>query len=160
MLLATPAPTAPVLKDAFAVLPPTHESFNLKETDLAWRWDMNPKTLQRWRMEGRGPSYLKLGILADNRLAENAGWDDELLKLELAELKAADFDLDLMGFSDKELEDLLNGDESGGGLTEDDAIPEAPVDPVSRPGDLWILGNHRLLCGDSTVLSDVRSQCD
>jgi hypothetical protein len=61
MLLATPAPTAPALKDAFAVLSPTHESFNLKETDLAWRWDMNPKTLQRWRMEGRGPSYLKLG---------------------------------------------------------------------------------------------------
>jgi hypothetical protein len=101
------------------------------------------------------PEQKKAYILADNRLAENAGWDDELLKLELAELKAADFDLDLMGFSDKELEELLNGDESGGGLTEDDAIPEAPVDPVSRPGDLWILGNHRLLCGDSTVLSDV-----
>ncbi|MGV0962155.1 MAG: site-specific DNA-methyltransferase [Limnohabitans sp.] len=97
----------------------------------------------------------KAYILADNRLAENAGWDDELLKLELAELKAADFDLDLMGFTDKELEELLNGDESGGGLTEDDAIPEAPVDPVSKPGDLWILGNHRLLCGDSTILSDV-----
>ena len=101
------------------------------------------------------PEQKKAYILADNRLAENAGWDDELLKLELAELKAADFDLDLMGFTDKELEELLNGDESGGGLTEDDAIPEAPVDPVSRPGDLWILGNHRLLCGDSTVLSDV-----
>ncbi len=101
------------------------------------------------------PEQKKAYILADNRLAENAGWDDELLKLELAELKAADFDLDLMGFTDKELEELLNGDESGGGLTEDDAIPEAPVDPVSRPGDLWILGNHRLLCGDSTILSDV-----
>lgn len=101
------------------------------------------------------PEQKKAYILADNRLAENAGWDEELLKLELVELKAADFDLDLMGFTDKELEELLNGDESGGGLTEDDAIPEAPVDPVSRPGDLWILGNHRLLCGDSTVLSDV-----
>ncbi len=101
------------------------------------------------------PEQKKAYILADNRLAENAGWDEELLKLELAELKAADFDLDLMGFTDKELEELLNGDESGGGLTEDDAIPEAPVDPVSRPGDLWILGNHRLLCGDSTILSDV-----
>ena len=101
------------------------------------------------------PEQKKAYILADNRLAENAGWDEELLKLELAELKAADFDLELMGFTDKELEDLLNGDESGGGLTEDDAIPEAPVDPVSRPGDLWILGNHRLLCGDSTILSDV-----
>jgi DNA modification methylase len=101
------------------------------------------------------PEQKKAYILADNRLAENAGWDQELLKLEMAELNAADFDLDLMGFTDKEIEALLNGDESGGGLTEDDAIPETPVDPVSRPGDLWILGNHRLLCGDSTVLADV-----
>ena len=101
------------------------------------------------------PEQKKAYILADNRLAENAGWDEELLKLEMAELKAADFDLDLLGFSDKEIEELLNGDESGGGLTEDDAIPETPVDPVSRPGDLWILGSHRLLCGDSTRLADV-----
>ena len=97
----------------------------------------------------------KAYILADNRLAENAGWDAELLKLELEELKAADFDLELMGFSGKELDELLGMGEEGGGLTEDDAIPETPVDPVSRPGDLWILGNHRLLCGDSTMLSDV-----
>jgi DNA modification methylase len=96
----------------------------------------------------------KAYILADNRLAMNAGWDDELLKLELAELKDADFDLDLMGFTDDELDLLLNGDD-GGGLTDDDAVPETPKEPISRPGDLWILGNHRLLCGDSTVLSDV-----
>jgi DNA modification methylase len=101
------------------------------------------------------PEQKKAYILADNRLAENAGWDQELLKLELAELKSADFDLELMGFSDKELDELLGINEEGGGLTEDDAIPETPVDPVSRPGDLWILGNHRLLCGDSTMLSDV-----
>jgi len=101
------------------------------------------------------PEQKKAYILADNRLAENAGWDAELLKLELEELKAADFDLELMGFSGKELDELLGMDEEGGGLTEDDAIPETPVDPVSRPGDLWILGNHRLLCGDSTMLSDV-----
>jgi len=96
----------------------------------------------------------KAYILADNRIALNSGWDDELLKLELTDLKDADFDLDLMGFTNDELDRLLNGD-AGGGLTEDDAIPEAPVEPVSKPGDLWILGNHRLLCGDSTVLSDV-----
>jgi ParB-like chromosome segregation protein Spo0J len=90
------------------------------------------------------PEQKKAYILADNRLAENAGWDQELLKLELAELKSADFDLELMGFSDKELDELLGINEEGGGLTEDDAIPETPVDPVSRPGDLWILGNHRL----------------
>ncbi len=93
-------------------------------------------------------------ILADNRIAMNAGWDDEMLKLELTELKDADFDLDLMGFTDDELERLFNEDD-GGGLTDDDAVPETPKEPVSRPGDLWILGNHRLLCGDATVLSDV-----
>jgi len=96
----------------------------------------------------------KAYILADNRLAMNAGWDDELLKLELTELKDADFDLELMGFTSDELDRLINGD-AGGGLTDDDAVPETPKEPVSRPGDLWILGNHRLLCGDSTMLSDV-----
>ena len=96
----------------------------------------------------------KAYILADNRLAMNAGWDDELLKLELTELKDADFDMDLMGFTSDELDRLINGD-AGGGLTDDDAVPETPQEPVSRPGDLWILGNHRLLCGDSTMLSDV-----
>ena len=101
------------------------------------------------------PEQKKAYILADNRIALNSGWDEELLKLELQELQGVDFDLDLLGFGDDEIERLLNGDQVGGGLTEDDAIPEAPVDPVSRPGDLWILGNHRLLCGDSTVLSDV-----
>lgn len=101
------------------------------------------------------PEQKKAYILADNRIALNSGWDEELLKLELQELQGVDFDLDLLGFGDDEIERLLNGDQAGGGLTEDDAIPEAPVDPVSRPGDLWILGSHRLLCGDSTMLSDV-----
>ena len=101
------------------------------------------------------PEQKKAYILADNRIALNSGWDEELLKLELQELQGVDFDLDLLGFGDDEIERLLNGDQVGGGLTEDDAIPEAPVDPVSRTGDLWILGNHRLLGGDSTVLSDV-----
>ena len=101
------------------------------------------------------PEQKKAYILADNRIALNSGWDEELLKLELQELQGVDFDLDLLGFGDDEIERLLNGDQVGGGLTEDDAIPEAPVDPVSRPGDLWILGSHRLLCGDSTMLSDV-----
>jgi len=101
------------------------------------------------------PEQKKAYILADNRIALNSGWDEELLKLELQELQGVDFDLDLLGFGDDEIERLLNGDQAGGGLTEDDATPEAPVDPVSRPGDLWILGSHRLLCGDSTMLSDV-----
>ena len=94
-------------------------------------------------------------VLADNRIAANAGWDEELLKLEIAELDEADFNLDLMGFGDEELERLLNGDGGTTGLTEDDAVPDVPADPVSKTGDVWVLGQHRLLCGDSTVLSDV-----
>ena len=97
----------------------------------------------------------KAYILADNRIAANAGWDEELLKLEIAELDEADFNLDLMGFGDEELERLLNGDGDTTGLTEDDAVPELPAEPVSKTGDVWVLGQHRLLCGDSTVLSDV-----
>ncbi|MDN4015878.1 site-specific DNA-methyltransferase [Zwartia panacis] len=97
----------------------------------------------------------KAYILADNRIAANAGWDDELLGVELTELKEAGFDLELMGFGDEELERLLNGEGDKTGLTEDDAVPDLPVDPVSKTGDMWLLGQHRLLCGDSTVLTDV-----
>jgi DNA modification methylase len=97
----------------------------------------------------------KAYILADNRIAANAGWDDELLGVELTELKDAGFDLELMGFGDEELERLLNGEGDTTGLTEDDAVPDLPVDPVSITGDVWLLGQHRLMCGDSTVLSDV-----
>jgi DNA modification methylase len=97
----------------------------------------------------------KAYILADNRIAANAGWDNELLGVELAELQDAGFDLELMGFGDEELERLLNGEGDTTGLTEDDAVPDVPVDPVSKTGDVWLLGQHRLLCGDSTVLTDV-----
>jgi DNA modification methylase len=103
------------------------------------------------------PEQKKAYILADNRIAENAGWDQELLKLELAELQSMDYDLSLIGFSQEELDGFFDDVEEGGGLTEDDAIPETPLDPVSRPGDLWILGNHRLLCGDATLSADVQA---
>ena len=95
-------------------------------------------------------------VIADNKLAENAGWDEELLRVELAALDDLDFDLDLMGFSNEELENLLGDPDQALGEAEgEDDIPEPPEDPVSRPGDLWILGNHRLLCGDATVATDV-----
>jgi len=94
--------------------------------------------------------------IMDNRSGENAEWDNDLLGLELGDLKAADFDLDLTGFTDEELNNLLNGLADGDGAQEgEDEIPETPEDPVSRPGDLWVLGNHRLLCGDSTLATDV-----
>ncbi len=96
-------------------------------------------------------------VIADNKIAENAGWDEELLRVELAALQEMEFDIDLVGFSDEELNDLL-GDLEAKALGEvegEDEVPETPEDPVSRPGNLWILGNHRLLCGDSTVVTDV-----
>jgi DNA modification methylase len=93
-------------------------------------------------------------ILADNRLAELAGWDEELLRGELAELRDADFNLELIGFDETELERLL-ADEPAEGLTAEDACPEPLEAPVSRRGDLWILGDHRLLCGDSAQREDV-----
>ncbi|MDH5528311.1 MAG: ParB/Srx family N-terminal domain-containing protein, partial [Nitrospirota bacterium] len=101
-------------------------------------------------------------ILADNKLAENAGWDDELLAIELAELKDADFDLGLVGFDEDELAQLLGEavDDFEESQVGDDTAPEPPEQPVSRPGDLWILGNHRLLCGSSTDPGDVAQLMD
>ena len=98
-------------------------------------------------------------VLADNKLAEQAGWDEELLKTELQALDDMDFDLDLVGFSDEELDGLLLEDpaESNG---EDDNVPEPEENPVSQPGDLWLLGNHRVLCGSATEATDVEQLMD
>jgi DNA modification methylase len=93
-------------------------------------------------------------VLADNKLAMNAGWDNDLLSLELAELKGLDFDLDLIGFNADEL-DALMPIEIGDMLTDEDAVPEAPVNPVTVLGDVWVMGKHRLMCGDCKSLSDI-----
>jgi hypothetical protein len=93
-------------------------------------------------------------LLADNQLAVNAGWDEALLKLELADLFELGFDFGLIGFSEGELERLLAG-EGNTGLTEDDEAPALPEHSVTQTGDLWVLGEHRLLCGDATILADV-----
>jgi len=104
------------------------------------------------------PTQRRAYILADNQLALQAGWDQELLAVELADLSAAGFDLALTGFSDEELADLLGdieeterADEAAPiAEPEDEDIPDAPATPVSQPGDIWQLGAHRLICGDST----------
>jgi len=95
--------------------------------------------------------------IADNKLTELGTWDEALLSAELNDLLAEDYDLSLIGFDDAELEALLAGDvdpEAASREGEDD-VPEAPETPISRPGDLWLLGKHRLLCGDATVVTDV-----
>jgi DNA modification methylase len=95
-------------------------------------------------------------VLADNKLALNAGWDEEMLRVELESLKEDDFNLDVVGFSAEELEVILAGpEETREGLTDEDAVPEAQETAVSVTGDVWLLGEHRLLCGDATVLGDV-----
>jgi DNA modification methylase len=89
-------------------------------------------------------------ILADNQLALNAAWNDELLSIELAALQEEEFNLGLIGFDDAELTRLLAAQGAADGLTDEDAVPELPQTPTSVAGDLWILGNHKLLVGDAT----------
>jgi DNA modification methylase len=97
------------------------------------------------------PTQRRALVIADNRIAENAGWDDAMLRIEIEALQDEDFDLALTGFDADALAELLAGDEPDAeGQTDDDAVPEAPETPVSQPGDIWILGPHRLLCGDAT----------
>lgn len=96
--------------------------------------------------EGWSEAQKRAYVLADNQLALNAGWDAELLKLELGELQALDFDLGLIGFPNL---DALLADKTEG-LTDPDDVPEPPAEPVTRPGDVWLLGRHRLVCGDCT----------
>ena len=99
------------------------------------------------------PAQRRAYVLADNKLALNAGWDIEMLSLEIGELGEAGFDLSLTGFDEFELGELFA--ERTQGRTDPDDAPEPPAHPVAEPGDLWALGGHRLLCGDSTVATDV-----
>ena len=97
-------------------------------------------------------------VIADNKLALNAGWDNEMLALELAELGDLGFDLELTGFSDEEIKALMPVEVEG--LTDEDAVPEAPEQPVTVEGDVWVLGKHRLMCGDSTSVDAVEKLMD
>ena len=107
-------------------------------------------------LEHLTPAQKRALVIADNRLALSAGWDEDLLRLELEALREEDFNLDLLGFGEAELEALLAEPESeAAGLTDEDAVPEAPEAAVTVSGDVWALGDHRLLCGDATQISDV-----
>jgi DNA modification methylase len=101
----------------------------------------------------------KAYILADNRIALNSGWDNELLALELQELDT-NIDLSLLGFDADELNALLNPVELTDGLTDEDAVPDVPDEPITKLGDIYQLGNHRLMCGDSTSIDAVEKLMD
>ena len=101
------------------------------------------------------PIQKRAYILADNRLAEQAGWDEKLLALNLEELQIAEFDLQTIGFSDEELAQLLLNSDHGTGETDEDEIPAEQEVAISQSGELWLLGKHRLLCGDAANADDV-----
>lgn len=93
-------------------------------------------------------------VIADNQLALNAGWNMDLLKAELEDLLADDFNLDILGFDQNFLDGLLEPEPTKG-LTDEDAVPEVPETPKTVLGDIWVLGKHRLMCGDSTSIDAV-----
>ena len=96
------------------------------------------------------PTQRRALVIADNRIAENAGWDEAMLQVELADLQGDDFDLSLTGFDADALADLLAGEETtSDGQTDEDSVPDAGTS-ITRPGDVWLCGNHRVICGDST----------
>ena len=107
------------------------------------------------RLEHLSEAQKRAYIIADNQLAATAGWDETLLAEEVGWLRDERFDLDLLGFDATELERLLSLDGGEAEAEPEDEVPEPPKEPVTRPGDLWLLGEHRLLCGDATVLADV-----
>ena len=100
------------------------------------------------------PAQVRAYVIADNKLGMNAGWDEAMLKAELDILKEEGFDLGLTGFSEEELSALLNV-ETVAENTDPDEVPEPPVQPITKLGDIWVLGNHRLMCGDSTSIESV-----
>jgi DNA modification methylase len=104
-------------------------------------------------------AQIKAFRISVNKMAELADWDYDLLKLEFEELKDLDFDLDLTGFNEDELKDILITVEPTAGLTDEDLVPEIPLAPKTKLGDVWNLGNHRLMCGDSTSIDAVEQLC-
>ena len=107
-------------------------------------------------LDGLSEVQKRAYIIADNKLALNAGWDEEILALELEGLKLDGFDLEMTGFTLDEIDELVV-EEIPPGLTDEDSCPEVQADPISKPGDVWILGKHRVMCGDSTSIDAVEA---
>lgn len=104
------------------------------------------------RLEYLTETQKRAYVIADNKLALNAGWDEELLNIELTDLHDDGFDVGMIGFEADELSDLMGYNDEE---VVEDEVPEPPAEPITKPGDLWVLGEHRLLCGDSTKAEDV-----
>jgi len=105
------------------------------------------------------PEQIKAYRIADNKSGELAEWDFDILPIELSQLQAAGFDMDLLGFGEKELVQLLESDVTQG-LSDPDAVPEPPDEAITQPGDIWVLGDHRLMCGDSGSAADLDALLD
>ena len=118
------------------------------------------QTVPTITLEHLSETQRKAYVIADNRLALNAGWDDQMLTLELNDLKDDGFDLSLLGFDADEMNALLNPIKETEGLTDEDAVPEVPEEPKTKPGDIYKLGRHRLMCGDSTSIDAVEKLMD
>lgn len=109
------------------------------------------------RLLGLSENQKKAYVIADNKIALNAGWNEDMLKLEIEDLELNGFDIELLGFNEEEL-NLIKSDsiqQCEEWLTDEDAVPEVPVEPVTKLGDIWICGNHRVMCGDSTSVDAV-----
>ncbi|MFK8114093.1 MAG: ParB N-terminal domain-containing protein, partial [Rubripirellula sp.] len=117
------------------------KQLNLAEVPVHIATDLEPEAVKAYR-------------IADNRTGENAKWDYDLLPIEVGELQQVGFDCELLGFNSDELAKLLDPGVTEG-LCDPEEVPEPPDDPVTQPGDVWILGEHRLLCGDSSKPEDV-----
>ena len=116
-------------------------SLGLKEVPITIAAELTPDKINAYR-------------IADNRTSEESEWDNELLKMELKELDLKDFNLELTGFNEDQLNEILFEEKQG--LTDEDEVPEAPEEPITKLGDIWKLGNHRVMCGDSTKEDDVK----
>src|SRR5210317_474656 len=131
-------------KDRFIVVGHTRyrasKKLGLKEVPITIADNLTPQQINAYR-------------IADNRTAEESEWDNELLKMELKELDLKDFNLELTGFNEDQLNNMLFEEKEG--LTDEDEVPEAPEEPITKLGDIWKLGNHRLMCGDSVDYEDV-----
>jgi len=119
---------------------------------------LNLKTVPTICLDYLTEAQKKAYVIADNRLALNAGWDFDMLKVELNDLNDLDFDVSLLGFEDKEINDILADPTEG--LVDEDSTPNLVEDPVTVEGDIWLLGNHRLMCGDSTSIDAVDKLMD